>query len=388
MAPASLERVDHLVQLLGVMIGHLPLPLGTAALAGVLENLERVVRLDGAPLEVGTLDLPGAPASLERVVRLDGAAVLAGVSHPAGVTLASLARVANGAASHPNLNAPSHLGGAAVLAGVQESLERVEDLTRDGAAVLAGVPASLERVVRLDGAPLEVGTLDLPGAPASLERADHLVQVLGVMIGHPRRHGAPLEVLGVLANLARVVLVLYKIGVMIGHRLGVALESLERVARLEAGVLLVLGATVLAGVLESLERVVRLDGAPLEVGTLDLPGALESLERVVRLDGAAVLAGVQESLVRVEDTLDGAPHGTAERVAKERLAKPRDRREAGLLDLLHGGVLPQESLARADQAEDGTVMAGRQVDRGGQVASLARADHGIKLASWFHSLNW
>ena len=84
---------------------------------------------------------------------------------------------------------------------------------------------------------------------------------------------------------------------MIGHRLGAALESLERVARLEAGVLLILGAAVLAGV--------------------------------------------------------------------------------------------QESLARADQAEDGTVMAGRQVDRGGrQVASLANADHGIKLASWIHSLHW
>ncbi len=189
---------------------------------------------------------------------------------------------------------------------------------------------------------------------------------------------------------------------MIGHRLGAALESLERVARLEAGVLLVLGAAVLAGVLESLERVVRLEagvllilGAAVLAGVqeslarvvrldgapLDLPGALASLERVVRLDGAAV-PGVQESLVRVEDTRDGDPHGTAERVAK-----PRDRREAGLLVPPILGV--QESLARADQAEDGTVMAGRQVDRGGrQVASLAKADHGIKLASWIHSLHW
>ena len=199
---------------------------------------------------------------------------------------------------------------------------------------------------------------------------------------------------------------------MIGHRLGAALESLERVARLEAGVLLVLGAAVLAGVLESLERVVRLEaGVLLILGAAVLAGVQESLARVVRLDGAAVpgvqesqarvvrldgaaVPGVQESQARVEDTLDGAPHGTAERVAKPREAKPRDRREAGLLVLLHGGVLPpilgvQESLARADQAEDGTVMAGRQVDRGGrQVASLARADHGIKLASWIHSLHW
>ncbi len=219
MAPASLERVDHLVQVLGVMIGHLPLPHGKAALAGVLESLERVVRLDGAPLEVGTLDLPGVLASLERVVRLDGAAVLGvqesqarvegtrdGASHPAGATLASQARVGpSGAASHPNQNAPSLLAGVSQV-GALESLVRVDRL--DGAAVLAGaVPASLERVVRLDGALLEAGTLDLPGVPASLERVDHLVQVLGVMIGHPRRHGA-LEVLGVLANLARVVLVL------------------------------------------------------------------------------------------------------------------------------------------------------------------------------------
>ena len=125
--------------------------------------------------------------------------------------------------------------------------------------------------------------------------------------------------------------------------------------------------------LERVDHLVQLLGVmighlPLPLGTAALAGVLESLERVVRLDGA--------------------PHGTAERVAKERLAKPRDRREAGLLDLLHGGVLPQESLARADQAEDGTVMAGRQVNRGGQVASLARAEHGIKLASWFHSLHW
>jgi len=145
------------------------------------------------------------------------------------------------------------------------------------------------------------------------------------------------------------------------HLLGAVLESLERVVRLEAGVLLT-GAAVRAGVvLESLERAEDLtrDGNPLEVH-----GVLESLERV--------------DLVQV---------GAAERVAN-----PRDRRVAGLLALLHGVLPPipgavQESQARADQAEGGTVMAGRQV-AGRQVASQARADHGIKLASWFNNLHW
>ena len=200
---------------------------------------------------------------------------------------------------------------------------------------------------------------------------------------------------------------------MTGHLplpLGTAAQaSLERAVRLAAltpgqhllGVLLTLAGVVL----ESLERVVR-----LEVGA---PGALESPERVVDLTRDGLMTGVSQNGAAV---LDGATLASQARVGlvgalarearvdlvqvgaaeAERVANPRDRREeAGLLALLHGGVLPpipgavQESQARADQAEDhGTVMAGRQVDHGRQVASRARVDHGIKLASWFNNLHW
>ena len=160
---------------------------GTHLLGVVLESLERVVRLD---LEVGA---PGALESQGRAEDLTRDGLMTGAVILAGATLASQAR----AASHPNLNALSHLAG--VMAGAAlESLERAEDLTLDGA-----VPASLERAedLTLDGAPLKVR-----GALESPERVVRLDLEVGVMIGH--LHGAPLEVHGALASRAKVVLVL------------------------------------------------------------------------------------------------------------------------------------------------------------------------------------
>jgi len=199
---------------------------GAAVRAGVvLESLERAedLTLDGAPLKVrGALESPervvrldlevGAPGALEsqgRAEDLTRDGLMTGAVILAGATLASQAR----AASHPNLNAQSHLAG--VMAGAAlESLERAEDLTLDGAVPASleraedltldgAVPASLERAedLTLDGAPLKVR-----GALESPERVVRLDLEVGVMIGH--LHGAPLEVHGALASRAKVVLVL------------------------------------------------------------------------------------------------------------------------------------------------------------------------------------
>ncbi len=372
----------------GVMIGP-PLLLGAAQEA--LESPERVARLE---VEVGAAHpaLDGAVlASLERVARLE-----AGAAHPAldGAVLASLERAED---------LPRRGAHQAVLA----SLGRAEDLPRHGAhqAVHGAlekeerVEEDLERVAREDparvardlNATLLVGTLLLVGAAQeSLERAEDRPR-----IGAPlEAHGAPLEAL---ASPERVVLVHYN-GVMIGPPLLLgaareALESLERVARLEVEV----GATHPAldgAVLASLERVARLEAGAAHPA---LDGAvLASLGRAEDLPRHGAHQAVLASLERAEDLpRHGAVLARVARVVRvardlkavvlERVAKDRN---LGELDLLHGVLPPPpgavlESQAKADQDPAGMVMAGSQLQAGHQVQveSQAKADHGIKASS-------